>query len=46
MTRVSVRLWLNDDFVSVFHNSETGSTYFAYIEKGERVFGINGRRGS
>ena len=37
---------MNDDFVSVFHNSETGSTYFAYIERGERVFGINGRKGS
>lgn len=36
-----VRLWLNGAFVDVYHNSETGSTSYAYIESGTRLFGAN-----
>ena len=39
--RVWLRLFLNDEFIETFHNSETASTSFAYIERGERVFGAN-----
>ena len=38
------RLWLNDEFVDVYYNAQTGTTSFAYIEKGERVYGANNMR--
>ncbi len=42
--RVWLRLFLNDKFIETFHNSETASTSYAYIEGGERVFGANNMR--
>lgn len=42
--RAWLRLFLNDNFVEVFHNSKTGSTSYAYIEKGRRVSGVNNMR--
>ena len=42
--RVWLRLFLNDEFIETFHNSETASTSYAYIEGGERVFGANNMR--
>ena len=42
--RVWLRLFVNNDFAETFHNSETASTSYAYIERGERVFGANNMR--
>lgn len=39
-----IRLWLNADFVDVYHNAQTGSTSYAYIEGGQRLFGANNMR--
>jgi len=37
-----LKLVLGDDqFVAVFYNSHTGSTSYAYIERGVRLFGAN-----
>ena len=42
--RVWLRLFLNEDFIETFHNSETASTSYAYIKRGKRVFGANNMR--
>lgn len=43
-TRAWIRMWLNNDFVDVFYNSEMGTTSYAFIESGERVFAANNMR--
>lgn len=39
-----IRLWLNQDFVDIYYNAQTGSISYAYIEQGERKFGANNMR--
>ncbi|MFQ6119422.1 MAG: hypothetical protein ACE5KE_06000 [Methanosarcinales archaeon] len=38
---VRIRLWINDEFIDLYYNSEFGTTSYAYIENGERRFGAN-----
>ncbi|MBI3659974.1 hypothetical protein HY230_05825 [Candidatus Acetothermia bacterium] len=37
-----LRLFLTEDrFIAVYHNAETGSISYAYVEKEKRLFGAN-----
>lgn len=40
-TRAEIRMWLNNDFIDVFYNSESRTISYAFIESGERVFAAN-----
>mgnify|MGYP000029321213 CR=1 FL=1 len=42
--RVKARLWLDNDFVDVYFNSEKGTISYAYIERGRRIFAANNFR--
>ncbi|MFQ5793701.1 MAG: hypothetical protein ACE5JP_01460 [Candidatus Bipolaricaulia bacterium] len=39
-----LRLWIDENFVDIYHNTQTGSTSYAYIVQGDRLFGANNMR--